>query len=399
MVRVSSLPFRLLCRHYGADIVYSEEIIAAKLKHAVRSVDNSNNTVVFTVPASSFSSPSPPVFVTYAHEPVVLQLGASTAEDALQAARVVAGDVRGVDLNMGCPVRFSTQGGMGSALLSQPAVVHSILSTLRRELPASVAVTCKVRLLETARETLQLLQAVEAAGVDAVAVHARRVPDKPRHRALLSELQPLLSHLSIPTIVNGDMFTPQDMAAARSSFPSSSLMIARGAQWNPSVFSPRPLPALAVASQYLRTARGVCSHAGNSKYTLMEMLKGQVGAMPVWRRVVQAQGWDELEEALAAVTAEVQDTVVAGERGAAALSAGAALGAGERARADKRRRETQRLRRLLHGEYQPPTVPWEDRPASQLLKAEEERKEAAGSSVSQQSAATVSEQRYQLQCG
>jgi hypothetical protein len=46
---------------------------------------------------------------------------------------------------MGCPVHFSTSGGMGSALLRKPEVVADILTTLVRNLPCPV--TCKIRLL------------------------------------------------------------------------------------------------------------------------------------------------------------------------------------------------------------------------------------------------------------
>lgn len=48
------------------------------------------------------------------------RLGTASGVDALRAARVVASDVRAIDVNMGCPVKFSTAGGMGSALLTQP---------------------------------------------------------------------------------------------------------------------------------------------------------------------------------------------------------------------------------------------------------------------------------------
>ena len=74
-----------------------------------------------------------------------------------------------IDINMGCPVKFSVQGGMGAALLSKPERVKDILGTLVRNLPG-VPVTCKIRLLDSAHDTLQLARAIQETGVAALAV-------------------------------------------------------------------------------------------------------------------------------------------------------------------------------------------------------------------------------------
>ncbi|CAI7908090.1 unnamed protein product, partial [Closterium sp. NIES-54] len=81
-------------------------------------------------------------------------------------------DVAAIDINMGCPKPFSTSGGMGSALLSRPENACDILSTLRRNLPASIAVTCKIRLLDSPHRTLDFARAVESTGISALGIHA-----------------------------------------------------------------------------------------------------------------------------------------------------------------------------------------------------------------------------------
>ena len=66
-------------------------------------------------------------------ERVVFQLGTSRPAMALQAAQLVQNDVAGIDLNMGCPKRFSIQDGMGVALLREGGkVACEILRVLRR---------------------------------------------------------------------------------------------------------------------------------------------------------------------------------------------------------------------------------------------------------------------------
>lgn len=64
-----------------------------------------------------------------ADSPTVVQLGAADAVTALQAASLVSRDVNGIDLNMGCPMHFSTQGGMGSALLTKPEIATDVSIT------------------------------------------------------------------------------------------------------------------------------------------------------------------------------------------------------------------------------------------------------------------------------
>jgi tRNA-dihydrouridine synthase len=57
---------------------------------------------------------------------LIVQLGTSDGQRALNAARLVENDVAGIDINMGCPKKFSIQGGMGSALLDHPDKVKQV---------------------------------------------------------------------------------------------------------------------------------------------------------------------------------------------------------------------------------------------------------------------------------
>ena len=238
---------------------------------------------------------------------------------------------------------------MGSALLRQPELVHCILSTLRRNLPSTVAVTCKVRLLPSLHDTLHFMQTCESAGIDAIGLHARHVPDRPRHRALQDDVPLLASHLTIPLLYNGDVFTREDVGRWRGL--GASLMLARGAQWNPSVFSDHPLPVFDVVRQYLSVARTYAPSVGNGKYCVMEQLKGHVGGLQSYRSIIQAKSWDDLERGLHAVEEEVE----------AAAAAGVPKGTAPAMR-ERRAMEVERLRRLVHGPYEPAVVAWEERP-------------------------------------
>ncbi|CDJ60606.1 dihydrouridine synthase domain-containing protein, putative [Eimeria maxima] len=189
MVRISTLPFRLECLKYGADIVYSEEIVDRKLIDSKRYINKDFGTVEYI-----HKNDRRCVFSTCDLEKgkVVLQLGTADPARALQAATIAMQDISAVDVNMGCPKSFSVKGGMGAALLQTPDLAMDILKTLTRNLTCPV--TCKIRLLETMEETVDFARKCESTGITAIAVHARI----------------LKSALNIPLIANGDFLSAED---------------------------------------------------------------------------------------------------------------------------------------------------------------------------------------------
>jgi len=85
------------------------------------------NTIEFIVPGEE--RPMLQIDKTREKDRLVAQLGTNDGQRALQAARLVETDVAGIDINMGCPKKFSIQGGMGSALLNYPDKVKEVEKT------------------------------------------------------------------------------------------------------------------------------------------------------------------------------------------------------------------------------------------------------------------------------
>ncbi|KAI4383470.1 hypothetical protein MLD38_009304 [Melastoma candidum] len=268
MVRVGTLPFRLLAAEYGADITYGEEIIDHKLIKCERRINERLGSVDIVEKGTEIV-----VFRTCKQEKdhVVFQMGTSDAMRALRAAELVCKDVAAVDVNMGCPKAFSLSGGMGAALLSKPDLIYDILTTLRRNL--DIPVTCKIRLLQSSQETVQLAKMIEKTGVSALAVHGRKVADRPRDPAKWTEIADIVNALSIPVIANGDVFEYEDFERIKAATGASSAMVARGAMWNASIFSPKgKLPWEDVKREYVRKSILWDNEVKNSKYTLKEMI-------------------------------------------------------------------------------------------------------------------------------
>ena len=284
MVRVGTLPMRLLAAEYGAHIVYTDELVDKRLMGCVRSLNGQAGTVDFT------DAKGVVLLRTLPGEArrTVAQIGTSAPELALAAASVVAGDVGAIDVNMGCPLPFSVSGGMGSALLGKPETAADILSTLRRNLHTGLS--CKIRLLATPASTVEFARRMEACGVDAVAVHGRHVAERShKHAAHWDAISAVVAALGIPVIANGDVLAPADFGRIRAATGAAGVMAARGAQWNPSIFRPDGLlPGRTVRAAYVRCALAAANGVGNTKFCLREMLIKDCGLEGAEGRAVNA---------------------------------------------------------------------------------------------------------------
>jgi len=214
---------------------------------------------------------------------LVLQIGSNNPERALKAARLVSQDIVGLDFNFGCPKAFSLSGGMGAALLDKPDEIEQLLTTAVKNL--QLPVTCKIRILPDLGKTLELVRLIERCGVSAIAVHGRTKEQRPRHdnqNHVLLEISKTLDR--IPLIANGGsncFKTYSDVIKFRDSTNSSSVMIARAAMKNPSIFkSDNQLePIENVIEEFLKLAVTYDNYVSNTKYSMQTLLSsGHFGA-------------------------------------------------------------------------------------------------------------------------
>ncbi|OUM56222.1 hypothetical protein PIROE2DRAFT_49838, partial [Piromyces sp. E2] len=199
---------------------------------------------------------------------VILQLGTCDPDLALQAAKHVEQDVAAIDVNCGCPKRFSIVGGMGAALLAHPDKIIAILTKLVNNL--SVPVTCKIRLLNTYEETIELVKRIEATGVAAITVHCRRKKELEKDPGHWDVFKLIRDAVKIPVIANGDIFNYEDMEKIKKMSNINSFMIARAAQSNPSIFRREGLlPKLDIVKEYSRLCARYDMPYQNAKYSLL----------------------------------------------------------------------------------------------------------------------------------
>lgn len=295
MVRVGTLPMRLLALDYGADIVYCEELIDIKMMQCKRVVNEILETVDFVAPNDRV------VFRTCERERhhVIFQMGSADAERALAVAKLVESDVAGIDINMGCPKEYSTKGGMGAALLSDPDKIESILTTLVKGICKPV--TCKIRILPSVEDTVNLVKRIEKTGIAAIAVHGRKKEERPQHPVHCDVIKAISEAVSIPVIANGGShdFIKEytDIETFQKATAASSVMIARAAMWNPSIFRKEGLfPLREVMQDYIKYAVRYDNHYTNTKYCLCQMLREQLETAQ-GKKLHAAQSTQEICEA------------------------------------------------------------------------------------------------------
>ena len=129
-------------------------------------------------PARSFLAHCPEMqtgWRTAAGTPVHLQLLGSDAQAlAENAARAAELGAPAIDLNFGCPARTVNRHRGGAALLAETALVHELVSQVRRAVPADVPVSAKIRLgIDNADALLDNAAAVHDAGASWITIHAR----------------------------------------------------------------------------------------------------------------------------------------------------------------------------------------------------------------------------------
>mmetsp|Transcript_7332 Transcript_7332/g.13703 ORF Transcript_7332/g.13703 Transcript_7332/m.13703 type:complete len:192 (-) Transcript_7332:186-761(-) len=122
---------------------------------------------------------------------------------------------------------------------------------------------------------------------------------------MIDKIRPLVSAMSIPVVHNGDAFNHQDFERIRSETGCASVMAARGALWNCSLFRKDGLlPVYDVCKDYLRIADRYRNPFNNTKYMILQMLQVQIPKSAGYRVALSAKETSGLFDALEACKSE-----------------------------------------------------------------------------------------------
>jgi nifR3 family TIM-barrel protein len=138
---------------------------------------------------------------------------------------------------MGCPANKILKGCAGAALMGDLGLARRIIAAVKRRL-RTVPLTVKFRLgLDDARiNYLELARVCEGEGVAAVTLHARTAKQFYSGRADRARIRSLKEAISIPVVGNGDVTSPEEVAAMFAETGCDAVMIGRGALTDPWIF-------------------------------------------------------------------------------------------------------------------------------------------------------------------
>ena len=220
MEDVTDIGFRLLCKRFGASMVYTEFVSAEALVRSVKSTINK-------------------LTIRDEERPVGIQIYGRDIEAMVEAARIVEEvhpDI--IDLNFGCPVKKVAGKGAGAGMLRNIPLMLDITREVVKAV--KVPVTVKTRLGWDKENIIigQLAEQLQDCGISALTIHGRTRSQMYTGEAdwtMIGEVK-RNPRIHIPIIGNGDITTPEEAKRAFDDYGVDAVMVGRATFGRPWIF-------------------------------------------------------------------------------------------------------------------------------------------------------------------
>lgn len=220
MEDVTDIGFRLLCKRFGASMVYTEFVSAEAL---VRSVKSTLNKLV----------------ISDIERPVGIQIYGRDVASMVEAAKIVEEakpDI--IDINFGCPVKKVAGKGAGAGMLQNIPLLLDITREVAKAV--NIPVTVKTRLGWTADNIIieDLAEQLQDCGIAALTIHGRTRSQMYTGEADWNPIAAVKRNprITIPVIGNGDICSPEDVKHAFDEYGVDAVMIGRATFGRPWIF-------------------------------------------------------------------------------------------------------------------------------------------------------------------
>lgn len=226
MAGVSDMPFRQICKGYGADVLYSEMASATALNYN---------------PAKTLELVQ---FDRAIESPYVVQLFGANPEHFKVAAKIITEQIRpdGIDINFGCPVPKVQKQGAGAILMGNPLLAREVVRAVldNTGLPVSIKIRARMEKGEgDARrrvDALEFLEVMEGLPIAAIMIHGRSMSQGHSGAVDFDIIKKARGYVPGVLLANGgvvDVATAEEMLRETQ---ADGLGIARGAMGKPWLF-------------------------------------------------------------------------------------------------------------------------------------------------------------------
>ena len=217
MEDVTELPFRLICKRLGADIVYTEF--------------TSSEGIIRDIPRIMEK-----IQITEEERPVGIQIFGCRPKAMAGAAETIERlNPDFIDINCGCWVKNHVARNEGSGLLRDLPLFEQVVKATVKGTKLPVTVKTRLGWDEQSIVILDVAKMVEAAGAKALTLHCRTRSQAHSGFADWAWLEKIKKVVNIPIIGNGDITSPEDVQAMLET-GCDGVMIGRGAIANPWIF-------------------------------------------------------------------------------------------------------------------------------------------------------------------
>lgn len=218
MAGVTDLPFRVLCKEKGADLIYTEMVSAKGIYY-----DNKNTESLLEVLEEE--------------RPVALQLfGSDPKLMAEMAKKIEPRNFDILDINMGCPVPKVVNNMEGSALLTNPKLLGEIVKSVSSAIDKPLTIKIRKGFGKDDCNAVEIAKIIEDNGGAAVAIHGRTREQYYTGEADWEVIARAKEAVSIPVFGNGDVTSPELAKKMIDYTNCDAVMVARGVRGNPWLF-------------------------------------------------------------------------------------------------------------------------------------------------------------------
>lgn len=220
MEDVTDLPFRLLCKKFGADMVYTEFVSSDAL---IREVNKTMQKLK----------------IAEEERPVAIQIYGRDTESMVEAARMVEEAKPDIlDLNFGCPVKKVAGKGGGAGMLQNIPKMLEITAAVVKAVNIPVTVKTRLGWSEENKPIETLAEQLQDCGIKALTIHGRTRAQMYTGQADWTLIGKIKENprISIPIIGNGDITSPERAKECFDKYGVDGIMVGRASFGRPWIF-------------------------------------------------------------------------------------------------------------------------------------------------------------------